>query len=217
LSEYPSNVRIHNKRVHFRKWKVKDKNKFLSNKSNKSKIKEALVYDCLKDQTAMSDEEYKFMLIVIRDASLPGDISYEFTCECGFTYDYIPKLLDVMKPVFKGYGNISTSGVVFEMQPVQNREFYDRTLSDCSDMEADLFDFLLHVKSLNQDVCLTFDQLLDFVNEMDVDVFEDVFLQWNSMKFRVNNVSPVTCPKCSLTQLYEFDDLPDFFPESWDV
>jgi len=157
------------------------------------------------------------MLIVIRDASLPGEIGYEFTCECGFTYDYNPNLRDVIKPVFKGYGNILAKGVNFEMQPVQNRAFYEETLGSSSELESTLFDFLLHVKSLNQNTCLTFDQLLEVVNEMEVDVFEDVFLQWNSMKFKVNNVSPVTCPKCSLTQLYEFDDLPDFFPESWDL
>jgi len=217
LSEYPLNVRINRKRVYFRKWRVKDKNKFLNNKHDRVRVKEALVYDCLKDELNLSDEEYKYMLMVIRDASLPNEISYDFTCECGHSYVYTPKLTDIMKPVFNGYGVISAGDVSFEMQPIQNREFYESTMEGCSKSEYVLFDFLLHIKTMNGDDCLSFDELLNEINNMDVDVFEDVFIQWNSMKFKVNNIAPVTCPKCSLKQLYEFDDLPNFFPETWDV
>jgi len=33
----------------------------------------------------------------------------------------------------------------------------------------------------------------------------------------MNNCSEVECPHCQSTELYEFDDLPEFFPNSWNL
>jgi len=213
-------AKIRDKNIKFRKWKVKDKNKFLSANRDPKIIKEALVYDCLRDEKiALSEDEYKYLLMRIRAESLPNSISYTFRCdECLEEYDYTADLKQIMKPEFSKYGIVQSGIHSFEMTSIRNREFYDNVIGAyVNDEQKLLVDFILHIKSYNQNESLDFDGLNDIINNLDVDAFEDIFAQWEAMRFKVNNIHTVQCPHCKAQETYEFDDLPGFFPESWNI
>lgn len=217
---YDFSTNIRNKEVKYRKWKVKDKKKFLAYKDDRILLKEALVYDCLEDKKiALSEEEFKYMLIHIREASLSNRVKYVFPCSvCNEEFEYITDLIEIMKPVYKDYGLIEYKGHSFIMDSIINRSFYEQFVLEAVSFEAaQLIDFMLHIKSYNDNDAFTFEELNDIINELDIEVFENIFKQWDDMRFKVDNTHIVKCPHCGFEELYEFDDLPEFFPDSWNL
>jgi len=212
-------VKIREKTLKVRKWKVKDRNAFLlCDSSDITGIQEALVYNCIlsDDKIALSDEEYKYVLCKIREKSIKTPIVYDMECsECKHEFEYNCVLTDVMKPVFKQYGLIKNFTDSFLMGSIRNRDFYNQKMLNATDAERDYFDFILHIQSYNNNDAMTFDDIVQCINDLDVDAFENIFNEWNKMKFKIDNVHSVECPECEFSELYEFDDLPDFFPESW--
>ena len=104
------------------------------------------------------------------------------------------------------------------MSPIKNQDFYDKMIIATDIVEEKyLVDFILHIKTYNDDDTLTFDTILDEINELEVDVAEEVFKQWEEMRFKTTNVETIICPECGFSEKYEFDALPDFFPKSWNM
>jgi hypothetical protein len=217
--KYEKSVKLMDKNIRFRKWKIKDKKKFLSNKSDSILVKEALVYDCLEDKKiSLSNEEYNFLLIQIREASLKEKIEYFFECpSCEKEHKFTADLTKIVSGDFKQYGLLSSGKHEFVMQRILNRDFYEKHMSEQTDKEEmKLIDFILHIKSYNDNDALSFNELNSIINDLDVDVFEDCFKQWEEMRFKLNSFSNVECPNCKTSTEYEFDDFPGFFPSSWD-
>lgn len=213
-------AKIRDKNIKFRKWKVKDKNKFISAKDDQKSTKEALVYDCLQDKKiALSEDEYKYLLIKIRETSLPDKIHYVFECSsCKENFNYEADLVKIMHPQFQKYSKIEYAGHKFEITGVRNREFYDNAVLNCSnDEERFMIDFILHIKSYNDNDGLSFKDLNDIIDNLDVNDFENLYNQWEQMRFKVQGIADVKCPHCSEVEAYEFDDLPGFFPDSWNI
>lgn len=215
---YEFTTKIMDKRINFRKWKVKDKKKFMNSNNDAKIIKEALVYDCIENKNiSLDNEEYKYMLIKIREVSLPSKVSYEFTCSsCDKEFEYKADLNEIMKPEFKKYGDISFMNHTFKMSNIKNKTFYDNIISQLTvKEEIYLTDFILHVDAYNDNNGLSFDDFMNIINDLDIDIFEELFKQWEKMRFKINNIHDVPCPHCKSIEQYEFDDLPHFFPDSW--
>ena len=62
-------------------------------------------------------------------------------------------------------------------------------------------------------LCLTFD---DFSGENWLKA-DEIFKKYNSQRAICNFTKTVKCPKCELSDLYEFNNLSTFFPQSWSV
>ena len=217
---YDQEVKLRGKMIKFRKWKVKDKKKYLENINNIPVAREALIYDCLEDKKiALDEEELKFMIVQIRMASLSDPIQYSFVCEdCTSPYEFAANLKEIITLDGNSQGEIAFGNTVFEMGSILNKEFYQSMyLSAKTQDEKDLIDFMLHVKSFNGNDGFTFEMLNEFISEMDAIEFEKIFIQWQIMRTRVNNVGPVHCPHCGHEEWYEFDALPGFFPKSWGI
>lgn len=218
---YKYSTKIRDKEVKFRKWKVKDKNKFIEQMKgddNRTEIQNALVYDCLEDKKIiLSDEEYKHLVISIRSVSLGEEIKFNFTCDkCNEDYVFETKILDVVQPEFENFGKIESNGISFEMGDILNRIEYDKAMLAASDENERFFlDFLFHIKKMNGSDAITMDSIIEKINELDVDIYEDLFKQWKKMSFTNNDVHEVMCPHCGEKQKYKFDNLPGFFPENW--
>ena len=50
---------------------------------------------------------------------------------------------------------------------------------------------------------------------MDIETFEDIFKQWNSMRFSYNTIGYCTCPDCGYEDRFDFKDVDNFYPKSW--
>ena len=84
-TEFPYELELQGRKIKFRTWKLKDKERLLKAKTNYEK-KKVLVYDCLENpDTPLDYIEYEYVLFNIRNASLPTYItSYVIKCpDCG--------------------------------------------------------------------------------------------------------------------------------------
>ena len=217
--KYEFSTKIRDVEVKYRKWKVKDKKKFINSDGNKKELREALVYDCIEDKKiALSEDEFKFLLIKIRETSLEDKVEYNFQCDkCSEEFHFVADLNEIMTAEYKPYDEIVVKNHIFKMGELKNREFYEDAMAIAESIdEKNLLDFILHIEAYNDGDGYTFNQLNDIINELDADVFEKIFLQWEEMRFKLNSVYEVICPHCNHGTYYEFDDMPGFFPASWD-
>jgi len=217
--EYPYELDIKSKKFNFRKWKVKDKKEFLKNLNDdpESAVRN-LVYNTIDDKKITLDsEEFKYTLVKLRAKSLGEFLTYNFQCDsCNEEYEYNANINEIFKPNFESYGKIIVNDISFKMGEVPNKDaYYNAMLSAESQDEVEFINFLLHVHEFNGSDAFTVDSLIDYINEMDLDESEYVFTEWKKMMFKVNSINDVTCPHCGNVETYDFDDLPDFFPENW--
>ena len=86
---FNNKVYLGNREIEFRKWKVKDKFAVINAKTD-HQLKQALVYNCLKDKSICLDKnEFEYMLLQIRQASMSQKYKLEIECsECGKKFDY---------------------------------------------------------------------------------------------------------------------------------
>jgi len=203
-------IKIRDKNLTVRKWKVSDKNKFVNGD------KDALVYDCIESSdVVLSNEEYQYALINIRELSLSKTpVSYIFNCSsCKKDFDFDANLKEIFKLKFEPYGTLKSFSDTIEVGDILNKEFYYKNVINGNEIA----DFIMHIKTINGNDCMSFEDMLEFINTMDVDSFECIWADWKKMKSTVTSTSNVQCPKCNSIELYEFDDLPGFFPTSWNV
>ena len=219
---YSNTLKIRDNVIKYRKWKVKDKKKFkLAQKANDAIMSHnALVYDCIENKNViLTPEEQKFMLMALRSVSIGDTLEYTFNCDaCEEDYDYTGKISELFIPEFTEYGALKSNSVEFRMGKIQSKEYYDRAMGETEeDEDKFLVDFLFHIKSLNDNDTMEFNELFEYVNNMEVDMAEEIFVQWKKMRFEYSEVKSVTCPHCGAVENYEFDTLPGFLPESWIV
>lgn len=217
--EFPFTLKIRDKEINYRKWKVKDKKKFITALENNDGISaEAVVYDCLENPNIpLTEEEYRWVIMNIRAKSIGETLKFDIGCdECGQYFEYNESIFDAQVPQFKAFGTIRSGSVSLKMGEIPNKEYYDDAIRQCNNSEEKFFiDFLFHVKEMNGSDAFSFDTLYNFVNNLDIDVGEDLFQQWNDMKLTFNNVHDVECPSCKHQQPIRFDELFGFFPDSW--
>lgn len=211
-------LKFNNKIIKFRQWKVKDK-KLLDTSKTKYDRRKVYVYNCLENpETPLDIEEFNYVLVNIRDFSLNKPIEYVLNCPyCG---DKVVKSLNISEVVScsdADYSPIVVGDLVIELQDVQSQKLYEenailaKTLS-----ERYLADFALHVKSINGND-LTYEQVISQLENLDVGTYEQIFTQWDSKRFKCNFTSDIQCDKCKEITTYSFEDVKDFYPNSWNI
>ncbi len=210
-------IKIRDKVIEFRKWKVKDRKDFSAAQGSLEKRK-ALVYNCLKDpNTALDNEEYNFILEKIRAVSIKDEIGYNLQCSnCGKKFSLYVNINDVTDCAFSDYHPIEVENIKIELQDVKNRDFYESAMKVVKDInEKYITDFALHIKSINDNNSLSFQDVVNFILDLDIDIYEKIFKEWDLIRFKCVNLQSVICPHCNKETIYNFNDFPGFFPKSW--
>lgn len=222
-TKYDYQVTIRNKVIKFRKWKVKDRKKFIKilnelDDINDFSTTKELVYDCLEDKnTILSSEEFRYVLGQIRKESVGDTIEVSLLCEtCGEEYNSSLKIDDVIKPSGQDYTEVKFDDVSVSFGEVVNKEYYDKKLEESeTPEEVYMNDFLYHISKIDGNETFTFAELEEYIDNMNIDVLDKVLDEWDKMRFTVNDVCSTQCSHCDTVETYSFDDLPGFFPETW--
>lgn len=212
-------VQIRDKTIEFRKWKVKDR-KTLMQAKNDVERRKALVYNCIKDQNiALDNEEFNFMLEKIRSVSVKDKLKYTLTCdECNKEFNLSVDIEDLIDCSYNDYKPLVYGDITIEVQDVKNRDFYENTIVTVTDtQERYLYDLALHIKSINGNSSMSFQNVLDFLLDLDIDAYNSIYDQFNKVRFRCVNLQSVECPYCHGETVFNFNDFPDFFPKSWEL
>ncbi len=214
----PENELMFNGRtLHFRKWKVKDKFE-LDKAKTLSDIRKALVYNCLNEHCILDLDEYNYVLFKIRNASVHEPFTYEYECpHCGNVKQIETYLDDVIG--FSG-GNVKELETLnIKLKYIDNEDLYETLVVENPDMYQQFInDFALHIKSYNdteiknqKDV----EVFVEYLSNLDVDVAEKLFKEWNDKRFKFVIEADVICENCGETEICDFANLPEFFPASW--
>lgn len=211
-------IKLGNKELTIRKWKAKEKKEFL-NTVRKSEtldsLQDVLVYNCIEEKVALNAEEFKYMMTQIRSYSLGDEIELEFYCDsCKSKFLNTVKLSEIVKPVFSNTNEIKTKNYKIKMSTIKNVDYYKEVIKNNPTEEKD-YDFYLRIDSINADDSLSLEEIVDLFNEMDIDEFDSIFEQWEAIRFKIDDVTEISCKKCESTVKYSFDEIPGFFPPSW--
>lgn len=212
-------IELNGRTIKYRKWKVKDK-KALDNAESNIERRKIIVYGCLEDpNTALDLEEYNYVLALIRDYSLHNTLDYDLECpDCHHKFTVGKTSGQIVKPIFAKYGTIEFKSQTITVGNVKNRDIYEESINKTlTSMERYISDFALHIQTINGSDVSSIDEVIDFLDNLDVDDYENVFAQWDNMRFKCDLIHPVTCPNCNKVNLFDFSDMPTFFPISWEI
>lgn len=197
-----------------RKWKGKDKRNFMKEmqkqKPNEDKITKALVYDCIEEDVILSTDEFKYVLSMIRAESLGNEIKYNFYCtECDSTHERTYNITDIIRASYSDDSVISVGDININLGEIKNKEFYIEKIK-----EGKIYDFLLRINDINGDKTLDLDDLINFLDELDIDILDEILKKYDDIRFKVDDVNEFVCD-CGHREKYHFDELPEFFPSEW--
>ncbi len=206
-------IDLGHKTVSVRKWKAKDRKNFkktIKETENIDKsIINSLVLNCLKDKSvALTNSEIQYLLIELRKISISNKLVFNYKCDkCDkdnskdLTIDYVNNFN--YKP-WKPFKEV-------EFGNIKNVNFFNENKED----DDDINEIAFHTMSINGDISKTFNEVIEFYEEMDVQKFDEIYEHFLNYTFTLNNEAIITCNFCKNKQTFEFDEIPNFFPNSW--
>ena len=212
-----SEVKFNGRTIKFRKWKVKDK-KALDLCKTETEKRKVYVYGCLDNPNEPLDiEEYNYVLSHIRDYSMSTPLEFSVKCSCGEEFDVSLSASEIVTAVDANYDPIVVDDMVIELGNVRNQEMYEKIVLNSATMsERYISDFAMHITRINYND-VEYSDVIDFIENLDVDKYEVIFRKWDSQRFKCSFNHEVTCPKCKRKNVYNFEDMPDFFPSTWKI
>lgn len=222
----PNEFYLNGKHIKFNKWKVKTRAS-LNNCHSYIQRRKVLVYDQMETFVPLDIEEFNYVLYRIREFSYNKPIKYSLTCnECGRDFDVAYNFKDLYRPIngfnqdteFNHNINGNNVKIVFSSISPEAFEAYENIItSESDDFRVLLIDFAFHIKSINGKQITDYEKLLNDIETWDTDIFEMFFNDFNSIKFYVDTLNKVKCPHCLHIEVLNFDEFPNFYPDSWVV
>jgi len=225
-------IDLGHKNVNIRKWKAKDRNAFKklveSDNSNiENKILQILVTNCLEDKKVpLSFDELQYLFVKIRALSISDDFTYTYICsKCKNENIKKLKISDVIKFSSSEYKPIEMEGIKIEIQTPPNADFYNKKINSQDYNES--YELALCTKSINDNITMNFNEIIEYYEDLETDIYDKIMEEFDKMRFKLLNKKTFTCnhtitdsetnekTKCNHKLTVEFDEIPDFFPESW--
>ena len=96
-----------------------------------------------------------------------------------------------------------------------NRVLYDTLINESENGdEARYLDLALHIHLIDNNLDFGVQEIVDFLDDMDVEDIDELTKKYDEMKFSTNKTKEFTCV-CGEKTKFEIDVIPDFFPDSW--
>lgn len=221
--EYKFKVSLSKKKViNFRMWKLKDRKAFKKimqdedNENLESDVLNILVKNVIKEDVALSTDELQYLLTEIRKESISDSIKYNWKCTCKADNEETVKLDDINIPKLAEYKTVVIDGVEFIFGDILNKEYYELALKDCDDDEDIIYtDLCYHIHQIGDNIDFSITDMINYIEEMDTDNIDILMEAYNEMKFSTSKIIEFNCKECKIKRKFEFDTIPDFFPESW--
>lgn len=220
----PNEFYLNGKHIVINKWKVKTRSELLKCETFAERRK-VLVYDNLSEFVPLDMEEFNYVLYRIRDYSYNRPIKYNLTCsECGRDYSVAYNLKDLYRP-FNGFDKdvefvhtVNNKEIKIVFTNITDKIFneYEKLITDETDeYRVLLIDFIYHIKSINGVDVTNYEKLMSDIEQWEADIFESFFNDYNAVKFYINTENTVKCPHCLKNEVMNFDEFPNFYPDSW--
>lgn len=208
------------KKYKIRKWKAREKREFLNtikNGESLDTLQGVLVYNCIEGEAAFNPDEFKYMMSQIRQYSIGNTVDLEFYCKC--CKNKFLKNIEIdklIKPIKSNKKEIKSKNYNIIIGEIKNPNYYKSITEDINYISyTKEVDFYLRIVSINDNDCMSLDEIIDLFDNMDIDEFDNIFNQWEDIKFKIDDKYNVECSSCNDSVVYSFDEIPGFFPPSW--
>ena len=216
------NIKLGNRNIKVRNWKVKDRDEFkklIKNAVTQEDVDDAryktLLFNVLENEIALNKDEMEYLFLLLRARNIGEKIIHKFKCdECNKIAEVELKILDILKVKFGSISNINRENFIIELQDVQNAEFYNNKIKSSESPLLD--DLILHIKSINGDETKGFDEIKKISEEQDVQFIDNILDEFEEMIFRITSrEKSVKCNHCKKSTTFMFDEIPNLIPSKW--
>lgn len=196
-------ITLGNRTVNFRNWKVRDRIK-LKDALKKSQspeetgkaILQILLFDCLDKKYALNPDEINYVLLKMRSSSIGlDDMSYTWFCpECTKKNTYSVDPNNLFKTTFSDSKVIKNGDITIELDEVKNVDIYNKKVSASDSPYFD--DLLMHIKSINSDDGMSFEEVKRFFEDLDTKVLDEIMDEYDKIRFKIDSEKEVVCSDC---------------------
>lgn len=215
-------IKLGNRTINVRKWRVRDRNNFKEELKSTSgdfselkAIQKTLLFSVLETPTALNKDERDYLLILLRAENIGDTVDFSYNCaKCQKQVNHKLKIKDVYKLKFGEPTDINIDGIELKFQEIQNADFYNAKISQPDSTELD--DLILHLKSFNGEETLGFDDLENKFNDLEITTMDKIFDEYEKFNFQiVSRVKELTCSHCKNKEKFDFQEIPGLIPEKW--
>ena len=196
---------ILSKQIKFRKWIAKDRRLFKEQVSSANN-------DSLKIGKITINNLY--ILIKIRENSISDEVEFNTKCDiCENIETHKVKISDLVNISYKPIQEIVIDCINIKLGEIKNIDFYNSKILDSNNPV--LTDLILRVESINDEIDFSYDDLVDYFDNLETDTLDKILEIYNKHRFKLDIKYSFKCKKCLAQNNQEYTDLPDFFPTKW--
>lgn len=219
------NFNFNSKIINVREWKVKDRKKYkevLQNFSDNNiinyKLFEIFVDKCLTEKIALNSDEREQIFYELRKLCIGDEYIFSDICgHCGASNKHKIKLSEIFKFNKIKDNNvkvIEADGIKIELEPVKNIDFYNDTILKSNDKYLD--DLILHIKSINGDESMGFNEYKEYFDELNIRTMENILEEWKkNQNYFVSREIELKCDKCDKKTKFWMENIPNLLPVKW--
>lgn len=215
-------LKIGNRTINVRNWKVKDRDNFkillskaITPKEQENALYQSLVFSVLETPIALNRDELEYLFILLRIKNLGEFTYYNHLCpKCDKTSRIKLSIKDLISVSFGELSEINVNNIKLELQEIQNVKYYNDLMAKTEEPLKD--DLILHIKALNENESLGYDDIKKTFDDFDTTLMDEIFDLFEKMIFTIDSREySVECPECKSSTNIIFDEIPDLLPNKW--
>jgi len=204
-----------NKIIQIKPWKTKTKKEFLKvikekqdNTSTEDIINTLVLPYIEPNDIFFTDEELQYLLINIREISIKEPIEFSAKCfKCEERYKITKRVLNFAKYKKSSYPKQSD----YLWEEIKNKNSLKEKISEYPDETKYDIEMLLHIKKILDDEVTSFEDTLEYFDDLDMEESEEMYNEYNEVKSYLELNIEDKCDNCGHINFYTFDTIPDFF------
>lgn len=219
--EYNNIANIGGKEYKFKPWTTKNEKDYLIAVESETDIDDKMLFDilikpCLEDSEVMlTTNEQKMLIIEIRKKSLGSTFPMRYACsKCSQVNDIDVNFDDIINYTKDEFKDIEKENMVFSFGNIVSENLKSRLEDTDNNIDYAFIEFLLHIHSITIDGevedTFTFDELLDFIENLPTNIFDDVYKEFQSMKSKLDFNLKSFCAVCNEENEIDIDHIPNF-------
>ena len=209
------------KEVEILPWKTKTKKEFLKTvkefAENGKEMKEddilrVLLYPYVNTKNIyLSDDEKQYLLVKIRDISLPQDIEYTINCSnCDGIIDVRCKPLEMVNYQENQYPVIKND-ILWEDLQGDTKPLIQSIIRKYGDYLPQTIEMLLHIKKYKDEEITDFEKMIEIYEDLSLMESETIVDTYDEVKSKMLIEKDIKCDLCEFEDTYYFDTIPDLF------
>ena len=219
--KYNHTAKVGDKEYKFTPWTTLDEKNYLLAVESEETITDTLLFDllirpCLEDDDViLSSDEQKMLMIEIRKKSLGTSFPMRYSCKkCKQVNDIDVEFDQIIKYSSPSYHDVEVQDMKFMFGEIASENLKSRLDDQNTNVDYAFTEVLLHIQSIeingNIEDTFTYDELVQFMEDIPSSIFDKVFEEFQSMKGSLDFELKTFCMVCNTENNVEFDHIPNF-------